>query len=103
MELRLADPSCNPYLTLATLLRAGLDGVDRGLVPPPPRRPEAPIAEAGVALPSSLAEAVQAASSSELLESALGAPLLGRLLASARAEWAEFHRQISPWELERYL
>jgi len=36
IELRSPDPSCNPYLAFALILRAGLDGVKRGLVPPPP-------------------------------------------------------------------
>ena len=35
MELRCPDPSCNPYLALAVCLAAGLDGIEKGMTPPP--------------------------------------------------------------------
>ena len=34
VELRCPDPSCNPYLNMAVCLAAGLDGIEKGLMPP---------------------------------------------------------------------
>ena len=34
VELRSPDPCCNPYLELAVCLAAGLDGIEKGMVPP---------------------------------------------------------------------
>lgn len=110
VELRSPDPACNPYLTFAVLLHAGLDGIEKGyelpeameqnlydLTPAEQRR-------AGVeALPASLGEAIEVAANSELLLNALGEHVHSRLLDIKRAEWSDYRRQVTPWEIGRYL
>lgn len=103
LEYRLPDPSCNPYLALAGLLEAGLDGVDAAADPPPEREPDQPRLEAGPALPSHLAAAIDAAAASELLPRALGSALTAELTRAARAEWSSYHSQVGAWEVESYL
>jgi glutamine synthetase len=104
IELRAADPTCNPYLALGGLLAAGLDGVRRELRPGPGRfvtGDPADITEAQrdqrgiIPLPRSLDEAVQALERDELLLDALGSDLAGSFLAVRRSEWAAFKDESS--------
>lgn len=81
IELRSPDPMANPYLAYALLLEAGLDGVRRGIVPPPPTNLN--LFEAGkdvtgalTSLPGSLPEAVQLASESAWVRSVLDPEIL---------------------------
>jgi glutamine synthetase len=101
LEYRAPDPACNPYLAFAVLLAAGLDGIERKLQPPPLRGRGEP--QDAPPLPSTLAEAIAAAESSELLRAALGPALMGSLLENARLEWRSYHAQVSQWELDRYF
>ncbi|MEC9071590.1 MAG: hypothetical protein VX938_04385 [Myxococcota bacterium] len=101
LEYRVADPSCNPYLALASVLEAGLDGVDRELAPPPRRTEDG--CQDGTPLPKHLSEAISAASDSELLKRVLGEALHAQMLTAATDEWASYHRQVSQWELDNYL
>ena len=110
MELRCPDPSCNPYLTFAALLHAGLEGIERGYeLPPEIERnlydlTEAERQEMGVQhLPESLGEAVEEMAGSELVETALGAHVFERYVALKREEWLDYRVQVTPWEIENYL
>lgn len=76
IELRSPDPACNPYLAFALILRAGLDGVKRGLVPPPPANVNLFTADESVTkrfkkLPSTRTAAFAAASESEFVRAVL--------------------------------
>lgn len=109
-EWRLPDASANPYLVTAGLIAAGLDGVDRQLAPPPAAEddlfelPVAALAARGIpALPSSLGEAAEALAASPLLQDCLGPALHAELVRLQRAEWQAYARQVSPWELARYV
>jgi glutamine synthetase len=110
LELRSPDPSCNPYLTLALCLAAGLDGIRRGLTPPA-ETPEnifamnaATRAKKGiVSLPGSLKEALDALREDELMMQTLGEPLAGRYLEGKEHEWDEYRLQVTDWEIARYL
>jgi len=110
MELRCPDPSCNPYLTFAALLQAGLEGIERGyeLEEPMERNlydlsPE-DRAERGIEqLPETLGEAIEEMSRSELVAKALGEHIFGRYIDLKRAEWDDYRVQVTPWELETYL
>jgi glutamine synthetase len=104
------DPSCNPYLALAVMLRAGLDGIDRELDPGAPvnkniykmshrERRHLRIDE----LPGNLSEALDELEKSELMRDTLGAHIFDQFLAAKRAEWDGYIRHVSPWEIERYL
>jgi glutamine synthetase len=107
LEWRLPDPSCNVYLALAATLAAGLDGIDQGLVAPKPCQHDLyerhargePLPER---LPRDLHDALLALEGDAALRTALGEPLLEQYLMLKRAEWAEYHAQVSDWELARY-
>lgn len=110
IELRSPDPSCNPYLALAVILKAGLDGIKRRLTPPDPvegniyHMSEAEREELGIAsLPGSLAEAVRALEQDPLILEALGSHVASRYLEAKKIEWDVYRTQISPWELQEYL
>jgi glutamine synthetase len=110
IELRMPDPSCNPYLALTVMLRAGLDGIERELDPGPPvnkniyrmshrERRHLRIGE----LPSDLNEALDEFAKSELMRDALGDHIFRHFLAAKREEWDSYIRHVSPWEIDRYL
>jgi glutamine synthetase len=110
MELRCPDPSCNPYLTFAALLQAGLEGIERGYeLPDPIERNLYDLTEAdrqamGVRhLPESLGEAIEEMAGSALVEKALGSHIFSRYVELKREEWLEYRVQVTPWEIEQYL
>ncbi len=98
VELRFPDPSANPYLALALCLKAGVDGIEKGL-------------NAGKktgdkkveSLPENLKEAVEAARKDTLIRNTMGAEFLDIYLMQKSSEWASYMRQVSDWEIERYL
>ncbi len=107
IELRCVDPSCNPYLAFAVMLRAGLDGIAQSMESPAAaeeglylvnaRRRQIPT------LPTSLQEALVAMENSQLVSDTLGLPIYEGFLEAKRIEWNEYALEISPWELDRYL
>jgi glutamine synthetase len=110
IELRSPDPSCNPYLALAAMLHAGLDGIERGLEAPAPVREniyefgEAEREEYGIdTLPANLGEAVEALEEDELVQEALGPHVAEKFVEAKRAEYDEYRADVSEWEIERYL
>ena len=109
-ELRLPDPSANPYLALAVQLAAGLDGLERRLVPPDPvdknifemsfrERRRFRIDD----LPRDLHEALEYLEKSPVIQAALGKHIYERFVEAKREEWQEYIGQVSEWELKRYL
>jgi glutamine synthetase len=109
-EIRCPDPACNPYLTFAALLHAGLEGIEQGYELPEPmetnlyhltqeQRRERGI----VSLPETLGEAIDALADSELARKALGPHIFDRYIELKRKEWDEYRVQLTGWELERYL
>jgi glutamine synthetase len=109
-EIRCPDPACNPYLTFAVLLHAGLDGIEKGYELPPPMDLNLydlghdERLKAGVeSLPESLGEAIELGAESELLLRAFGEHIHSRFVEIKRAEWEDYRVQITPYEIERYL
>jgi glutamine synthetase len=109
-ELRCPDPSCNPYLTFAAMLHAGLEGIEKGYeLPEPMERNLYDLtaderARAGIEqLPETLGEAIEELAGSELVQKALGEHIFTRYVDLKRAEWDEYRVEVSPWELNRYL
>jgi len=109
-ELRMPDPSANPYLALTVQLAAGLDGVRRRLVPPDPvnkniftmshrERRRYRIDD----LPRDLHEALSYLEKDEIVKEALGPHITSRYLEAKRAEWHDYSAQVTAWELDRYL
>jgi glutamine synthetase len=110
VELRSPDPSCNPYLAFACVVKAGLDGVRRKLVPGDPVDVNVSTisdderADLGVEqLPASLQEAVAALDADGVVRAALGDHCYHRFREAKLAEWEEYRTQVHPWELEAYL
>jgi glutamine synthetase len=109
-EIRCPDPACNPYLTFAALLHAGLEGIEQGYELPDPmetnlyhltaeQRRERGI----VSLPETLGEAIDELSLSELARKALGPHIFDRYVELKRGEWDEYRVQLTEWELQKYL
>ena len=110
IELRSPDPSCNPYLALAVMLQAGLDGIERGLDAPDPVREniydftEADREERGIeTLPSTLGQAVAALKEDDVILDALGDHISEKYIQAKTQEYTEFLASVSGWELDRYL
>ena len=98
-EIRCPDPACNPYLTFAALLQAGLEGIEKGYELPPPmeenlfeltheERRERGI----IGLPESLGEAIDELAHSELCRRILGPHMFERYIAIKEKEWDELSR-----------
>ncbi len=109
-ELRCPDPACNPYLTFAALLHAGLEGIEKGYELAAPmdtnlyhltaeERRERGI----VALPETLGEAVDEFAGSDLMRRAFGDHIFDNYVKLKRAEWDEYRIQLTEWELAKYL
>lgn len=110
LEIRSPDPSCNPYLAFAVLIKAGLDGIHRRLEPPPQvgaspvivSREDRERAEV-VHLPASLEEALQAMEQDSVIRDALGEAIFRHFVNAKRIEWDYYRRQVHAWEVEQYL
>ncbi len=110
VELRNPDPSCNPYLALATALTAGLNGIENKTLPPEPvnrniyemcqeERQEKHIE----ALPKSLYEAITELSRNEIIKEALGNHVTSKYILGKLKEWEEYTAKVHKWEIEQYL
>jgi glutamine synthetase len=109
-EIRCPDPACNPYLTFAALLHAGLEGIEHGYELPDPMETNlyhltpAQREERGiVALPETLGEAIDELAHSEVARKALGPHIFDRYVELKRKEWDDYRVQLTQWELDRYL
>ncbi|HZU40321.1 MAG TPA: hypothetical protein VE992_04680 [Solirubrobacteraceae bacterium] len=100
VEIRGGDASANPYLLHAGVLAAGLDGMRRGLEPPPERAAGA--ASEGRPLPADLASALDALERDEVLVQALGSELVRTFAALKRAEIDRQRRHVSDWDWAEY-
>jgi glutamine synthetase len=109
IEFRAPDPACNPYLTFAVVLAAGLRGIDEGYELAPETTAnlyelseEERMAEGIGSLPASLAEAVDEMERSELVADTLGEHVFEWFIRNKRAEWRGYKTQITQYELDRY-
>jgi glutamine synthetase len=109
-EVRMPDPSANPYLALTVQLAAGLDGITNGIKPPEPvnkniytmshrERRRYRIDE----LPRDLHEALECLAKDTVIREALGEHVYERFVEAKRSEWLEYSANVSSWEVERYL
>ena len=110
IELRCPDPSCNPYLAFAVMLKAGLDGVKRKLPLPEPVEEnlyhfdESELKRRNIGtLPATLGDALDVLSRDTVVQEALGEHVYERFVEAKSLEWDQFRMYVSPWELERYL
>jgi glutamine synthetase len=110
VEIRCPDPACNPYLTFAALLHAGLEGIEQGYALPDPMEtnlyhltPEQRRERGIVSLPETLGEAIDELAESDVARKALGPHIFDRYVELKRKEWDEYRVQLTEWELDRYL
>lgn len=95
IEFRSPDSACNPYLAYAVMLAAGLKGIEEDYVLEETNEAKA--------LPANLHEAIVAMEGSELVRQTLGEHVFEFVLRNKRAEWQDYRRQVSAYELDRYL
>ena len=109
-EFRSPDPACNPYLTLAVMLAAGLKGVEEEYELPPPvevdvyHLSEEELRERGIGtLPGSLGEAIELMERSELVRECRGEHVFWSFIRNKKAEWDDYRAQVTEYELKKYL
>ena len=110
VEYRAIDSAANPYLAYAVLLAAGLKGIEDGLELPEGAEDDVWSLTDGERralgiepLPTSLDAAIQVMERSELVAETLGEGVFDYVLRNKRQEWADYRRQVTPFELQRYL
>lgn len=101
IENRVAEPAANPYLYFASQILCGLDGLERGLVAPPPV--ESPYESDAVLLPKSLVAAIERFEASGFYKEALGEDVVSYLIRIKRAEWDRYLMTVSEWEQREYF
>jgi glutamine synthetase len=95
IEFRAPDSACNPYLAFAVTIAAGLKGVEENYALEKVADPHS--------LPANLNEAISAMEKSELVRETLGEHVFEYFLRNKRAEWQEYRKQVTAYELDRYL
>jgi len=110
LEIRLGDPAANPYLYVAAILEAGLDGIERRLDPPPAlaidpaKESAARLKELNVKpLPRTLGEAIEEAAVDPWVKKALGDPLVDEYLKVRSSEWKAYTEHVCEWEVKNYI
>jgi len=110
IELRSPDPSCNPYLAFAVMLGAGLKGIEEKLELMPEATNDifemtpAELDAAGIkTLPRNLGEAIEWFENSETMKEILGDHIHTFYSENKKAEWLDYIKDVSEWELNRYL
>lgn len=109
-ELRCPDPACNPYLTFAVMLQAGLEGIEKGYSLTEPMEQnlyhlsDKERKDIGIkSLPSSLGEAINITEDSELVRKALGDHVFSRFIELKKKEWEDYRIQLTNYELDKLL
>ncbi|MGB4593087.1 MAG: glutamine synthetase family protein [Coriobacteriia bacterium] len=110
LELRSPDPSANPYLAFAVMLGAGLKGIEEELELMPEstndifHMTEEELTAAGIkTLPRNLGEAIEMFEASETMREILGDHIHEFYVENKKAEWVDYIKDVSEWELDRYL
>lgn len=110
VEVRCPDPTANPYLTIALMLAAGLDGIKKGMTPPPAvnrnifEMSDEEMAELGVSsLPGNLYDAMQEFKADPLVKETLGDHIFNVYQEFKTKEWDSYRTAVHPWEIEQYL
>ena len=110
LELRSVDPSANPYLAVAAILEAGLDGLRNKIEPAAPidrniyAMSEEERQENGIKdLPSTLHNALKALHDDDVIKNALGSHLYSSFMEAKKLEWDSYRQEVSQWERDQYL
>lgn len=110
LEVRSVDPMTNPYLALAVMLKAGLDGIKRDLKATEPTTDNiyemdaAELDSLGInSLPGNLLEAVESLKKDDTIIEALGEHIFKNFVATKTVEWDQYKATVSQWEKDQYL
>ncbi|PKG23915.1 type I glutamate--ammonia ligase [Niallia nealsonii] len=110
VEVRSVDPAANPYLAMAALLKAGLDGIKNEMFPPAPvdrniyiMSKEERLAEGIVDLPATLSDALVELKQNDVMIDALGEHIFAHFVEAKEIEWDMFRTQVHPWERDQYM
>src|SRR6185503_12527820 len=114
VEDRTVDGSCNPYLAMAVILAAGLDGVENEIDPGPHNDENlyelsaGELRERGIELlPANLLDATRNLAEDDVIRKALGntgtEDYVDYYVKTKQEEWNAYHEQVTPWEVQRYL
>ncbi|KAA0965788.1 type I glutamate--ammonia ligase [Sporosarcina sp. ANT_H38] len=110
VEVRSVDPAANPYLAMAVLLAAGLEGIKNKLTPPETINQNIYVmsieereSNGIIDLPATLAEALKNLKADKVITHALGSHLLKRFIAAKEKEWDMYRIHVHPWERDQYL
>jgi glutamine synthetase len=110
IEIRNPDPSSNPYLTFAVLLKAGLDGIKNKMEVPPPVEGNvfeytfSELEEKNIEfLPHSLWHSIRALTRNEVIQSVLGQDLYKKYIRAKEKEWDSYRLHVSDWEINEYI
>jgi glutamine synthetase len=110
VEVRSVDPAANPYLAMAVLLKAGLDGIKNKLTPPAPvdrniyvMSKEERIEEGIIDLPATLAQALDQLKADEVIVSGLGEHIFEHFVEAKEIEWDMFRTVVHQWERDQYM
>ncbi len=109
LELRSPDAMANPYLAIAVAVACALDGIRGGELPPDPldeslvAYDDSELERLGTPrLPENLGDALASMAEDDVIRATLGDYIFDQFLTLKRAEWADYRRQVTPWEHERY-
>lgn len=110
LEIRCPDPSSNPYLTFAVLLKAGIEGIKKNMKAPGPVEEnlfefdDEKLAKLYITkLPSNLNEAMVEIEKGKLVKEVFGEYTWKRYLEAKKQEWDSFRISVTDWELKKYL
>ncbi|MGE5390412.1 MAG: type I glutamate--ammonia ligase [Deltaproteobacteria bacterium] len=110
IEVRNPDPACNPYLAIAAMLAAGLDGIKKKILPPEEvgqniyHMDEAERTALGIiSLPGSIEEAMDELAKDDVIKAALGPHIYEKLVGCKKVEWDSYRCAVHQWELDNYL
>jgi len=110
IEVRSVDPTANPYLAMAVLLKAGLSGIEDQLTPPHSvdrniysMDKNERLEEGVLDLPSNLLEALEQLKQDEVIKEGLGQHIFENFVEAKEIEWDMFRTQVHPWEREQYM
>lgn len=110
IELRSVDPSANPYLAIATILEAGLDGLRNRIEPPKPidrniyAMDDEECRQKGIKdLPSTLHNALKELRNDRVMQGALGEHLYNNFMEAKNLEWDSYRQEVSQWERDQYF
>ncbi len=110
VELRSPDPAANPYLLLALCLAAGLDGIKHQMTPPKAvngnifELTEREMKRAKIeSIPANLHQAIVAMEADPFIKETLGTHVYTKYVEAKKAEWDDYRKQVTQWEIDEYL